>query len=150
MKQEFYDYSCDRMGRYRFVSRGKKDIVKIVDFSPTQREFIFNLWFGDLLPDETVDDMNISNNGDIIKVLATIIQIIKEFTAGSPQLTIVFKGNTTARMSLYSRILKKYHAEFAKEFIISAFVFLENKYREVPFDPGLNIEYWAFFVKRNM
>jgi hypothetical protein len=34
---------------------------------------LYNLGFGDLLPDGKIDDKVTSNNGDIIKVLSTVI-----------------------------------------------------------------------------
>ncbi len=107
MRQDFYDYSRDRDGRYRFTKRGKRNIIKVVDFTPTNHNGIYNLWFGDLLPDNSIDDMVISNNGDIVKVLATVIQITREIMAEMPFVTIVFKGSTTGRMALYKRILQK-------------------------------------------
>ena len=150
MRHEFYDYSQDEKGRYRFTSRGKRAIVKIVEFALTSRTHLRNLWFGDMLSNDTIDDMVISNNGDIRKVLATVIKIIREFTLEQPHITVVFKGSTVGRMDLYHRILKTHYAELRSEFIISAFVLEENAYTEVLFDPDSNAEYWAFFIKKNI
>ena len=148
MRHEFYDYSQDEKGRYRFTSRGKRAIIKVVGFTTTGQPDIYNLWFGDLLPDDTIDDMVISNNGDMVKVLATVIQITREFMAEQSHMTVVFKGNTVQRMALYQRILKIYYAEFASQFFISAFILDEGRYREILLDGDINSEYWAFFVQR--
>jgi hypothetical protein len=50
-----------------------------VDFTPTSIKNLYSLSFGDLLPDGSIDDMADSNNGDILRVLSTVVQIIKDF-----------------------------------------------------------------------
>lgn len=47
-----------------------------------------NLGFGDLSSNDSVSDTVNPNNGDIEKILATVIAIIKEFTAEYPQVLI--------------------------------------------------------------
>jgi hypothetical protein len=68
----------------------KKRIEKVVDFVPIGIKNIMNLGFGDLLPDGSVDDTANSNNGDLIKVLATVIGILRDYTAEYPQVEIFF------------------------------------------------------------
>ena len=75
MGQQPYPYTRKISFRYTFVSKGKMRIEKSVVFAPTPVKNIFNLGFGDLLNDGTIDDTANSNNGDLIKVLATVIQI---------------------------------------------------------------------------
>jgi hypothetical protein len=58
---------------------------------------ILNLGFGDLLPDGSVNDTSNSINGDIVKVLATIISIIEDFTTEYPDIKVVFAGSTVRR-----------------------------------------------------
>jgi len=147
MKQDFYEYSRDEEGHYRFTSRGKRTIVKVVGFSSTRNECIFNMWFGDLLPDKTIDDTMISNNGDIRKVLATVVQITREFIFQQSGVTIVFKGNTDQRMILYQRILKRHYVEFSSEFLITGFI-SNDELHEQAFDHTNDKEYWVFFVRR--
>jgi hypothetical protein len=53
-----------------------------------------NLGFGELLPNVSVSDRVNSNNGDIEKILATLIAIIKDITAEYPQVEILFAGST--------------------------------------------------------
>lgn len=77
MSQISYPYYRLQSWRYVFVSDGKKKIQKIVDFVPLRQGNIINLGFGDLSPDGSIDDKANSNNGDIIKVLATVIDILK-------------------------------------------------------------------------
>jgi hypothetical protein len=90
-----------------------------------------------------------SNNGDIGMVLATVIGILKDFTAEFPQAEIYFSGSTPERTRLYARILKTYFAFFSKEYKITAIVGSDNDNQQVLFDPDSRIEYLGFLVKRN-
>lgn len=150
MQTKSYSYDRKYSTRYIFTSKGKKGaIVKIVEFTPTSVKNILNLGFGDLLEDGNVDDTANSNNGDIIKVLATVISIIKDFTAENPDIKVVFAGSTARRTELYQRILKMYYPGFKKDFIITALRDNGNEnYTEVSFEPGNNNKYIAFFIKR--
>jgi hypothetical protein len=149
MKQDFYDYSRDEEGLYRFTSKGKRIIVKIVGFTSTNDENI--LWFGDLLPDDTVDDMAISDNGDMVKVLATVIQITREFMlARSSNIKVGFKGSTNQRTVLYRSILKRHYHELASQFIISAGIIHKGFYEERMFNEMNGTDYVAFFIKKKL
>ena len=148
MGQQPYPYTRKLSFRYTFVSKGKARIEKLVVFAPTPVRDIFNLGFGDLLDDGTIDDTANSNNGDLVKVLATVIQILKEFTREYPYAKVVFSGSTPTRTALYRRILKVYYPTFSNEFIISALIEGSLGYREVPFDHSANEKYLAFFVQR--
>jgi hypothetical protein len=89
-----------------------------------------------------------SNNGDIIRVLLTVIQIVKDFTAVHSNAKIIFSGSTDGRMRLYIRILKMYGNEFRKEFTLTAFSIDGEAVNEVPFNPEDSSKYEAFFIKR--
>ncbi|HWK03546.1 MAG TPA: hypothetical protein VNS58_07935 [Puia sp.] len=90
-----------------------------------------------------------SNNGDIIKVLATVVEILKNFTAEYPQVEIFFSGSTGYRTRLYTRILKMHYADFCQDFAISAIIGSENQSKRIPFDPKAEMEYLGFLIKRN-
>jgi hypothetical protein len=143
-----YSYKRSHSERYIFTSLGKKRIEKVVDFVPIGIKNVMNLGFGDLLPDGSVDDTANSNNGDLVKVLATVIGILRDYTAEYPQVEIFFAGSTTERTKLYTRILKTYYPAFSKEFAISAIAGSENKNKRVHFDPTANVDYLAFLIKR--
>jgi len=148
MKHSVYPYRKNVDTRYVFISKGKRDIEKIVEFTPTSVEGLYNLGFGDLLPDGSVDDSVNSNNGDIIKVLATVVHILKEFTQLHPNVKIVFTGSTPERLILYRRILKTYYIEFSTEFNITGFILENSHYKEAIFEPQSETEYLAFFIRR--
>lgn len=104
--------------------------------------------FGDLLSDGSINDTVNSNNGYLIQVLATVIQILKEFTKEYPYVKVVFTGSTPTRTSLYKRIIKTYYPIFSEEFIISALVEKSGSYAEVEFNPLAQEKYYAFFIRR--
>jgi hypothetical protein len=107
-----------------------------------------NLGFGDLLPDGSIDDKIASNNGDIGKVLSTVIMILKHFTALHPDNIIIFSGSTAERTRLYARILKLYYAAFSKEFMIYGVIGNKQCSQRISFDPCAQIDYFAFLIKR--
>lgn len=148
MKQDAYSYERKSFERFVFSSIGKSTIIKLVEFSTTRTPDLYNLGFGDLLPDGTVDDKVKSNNGDIVKVLVTVVQIIRDFSAQYPNAKIVFVGSTQERTKLYTRIIKIYYEDFCKEFKITVLIKVNQLYKEVNFNPNLNLSYLAFFIKR--
>ena len=120
----------------------------MVTFNSTPIPNLFNLGFGDLSEDGTIDDHVRSNNGDLISVLATVIQIVKTFLAEHPSATVFFVGSTPNRTALYRRILRTYYQTFSNEFIISASIQNENDFKETSFDPASTQEYFGFFIKK--
>jgi hypothetical protein len=148
MTQIPYLYDSISFNRYTFISTGRYKIIKAVDFSQTTINGVYNLAFGDVLADGSLNVMAKSNNGDILKVLATVVQIIRDFTTLFPDAYIFFVGSTEERTKLYSRILRMYYAQFCKEFIIKALIKKKDSYEEVVFDPFNAFNYSAFFIKR--
>lgn len=144
----YYPFKQVHSNRYTFVSHGKRPIKKAVDFTYTGWGKIINMGFGDLLPDGTVDDKVNSNNGDLVMVLATTIEILKLFTAQFPNAEIFFTGSTQARTRLYARIVKNYYSEFSKEFIISVLIKDGDAYDEMPYEPGAHIAFYGFIIRR--
>jgi len=143
-----YPYKEVRARRYFFVSTGKQRIAKAVDFIPLGIRNTANLTFGDLRPDGSIDDKNVSNNGDIGKVLATLIGIIREFTELEPDSMIYIEGSTVERTKLYTRILTTYYPIFSKEFSIVGVINRENQKEPVLFEVKSDVEYFAFLIKR--
>lgn len=143
-----YIHTSDGLTRYSFVSTGRRPVKKIVEFAPLAFENLYNLAFGDLLADGKIDDQVNSNNGDIVKVLSTVIHIVKDFTNVNPEAKIAFKGSTKERTVLYQRIIKTYLTEFKKDFMITALEGPSGQPKEAVFDPQYKGTYLAFFVKR--
>lgn len=143
-----YPYKRLQSRRYIFISIGKKRIAKVVDFVPLGIGNIVNLGFGDLLPDGSMDDKVNSNNGDILKVLATVVDILRHFTMQHPLTEVYFQGSTKERTKLYSRILKTYYSIFSKEFAIAGVSGIKNDVNIVPYNPKIDQEYLGFLIKR--
>ncbi len=150
MSKAPYSYNKEEATRYRFTSRGKADIEKVVEFTPLAVPGFYNLGFGDVTKKGTVSDRSVSNNGDIIKVLSTVIHIIKDFTLEKPEVRITFMGSTVLRTAVYQRILKTYYSEFKKEFRITAIEEIDNKMEEVLFNPSYSGKYKAFIIQRKI
>ena len=151
MNYSSYKYDRRNSTRYTFISKGRKGVVlKAVEFTPTAVKSIVNLGFGDLRPDGIADDTANTNNNDIIKVMATIIEIVKDFTTGMPEAKIVFTGSSAVRTAMYQRTLKMYYHNFSKDFTITALIKEGNLYSEVPFEPYDSKKYLAFLVKRKL
>ena len=147
MTRVSYPYEQTDSWRYIFVSVGNRKIEKVVDFVTIEGNMV-NLGFGDLLPDGSINDKANSNNGDIIKVLATIIEILKDFTIQYPFVQIVFRGSTPERTKLYGRILRTYYPIFMKEFEIAAVLLIDGRVKVLPYDPKAQENYLAFLIKR--
>lgn len=143
-----YPFEQIQPTRYKFFSLGRNKIEKIVDFVPLKPRDLINLGFGDLLSDGSIDDKIASNNGDIRKVLATVVMILKHFTAQRPDAIIYFSGSTPERTRLYTRILKIYYAEFIKEFTIYGVVGTQQNNQRISFDPNVQLDYLGFLIKR--
>ena len=148
MSHSPYSYKRLDAHRYIFVSKGRKNIEKAVDFVPLGIRNILNFGFGDLLPDGSIDDTVNSNNGDITIVLSTVVEILKDFTWEFPQAEIYFSGSTIERTRLYTRIIKTYYASFSREFVITAFNTKNDGIQQVIFDPMVKEDYLGFLIKR--
>lgn len=62
------------------------------------------------------DDRHVTNNGDMPKVLATVVQIIRRFTAARPDCRIIVSGSDEARKRLYARIVSSQYEAMQDEF----------------------------------
>jgi hypothetical protein len=142
-----YEYKTNE-GRlnYEFCSEGPKGkIKKVVRFTlrNVKGTTYFNLGFGDLDNTGTqMDDMAVSNNHDKDKVLATVAQIVLEFTARFPDLRIYAQGSTSSRTRLYQMGIV---ANWAKiEPILHVYGYTNGGWQTFK----QNINYEAFMVLR--
>ena len=146
MNTEIYEYAINNNNLfYGFYSVGEKGIIsKVVIFQKVARNH-FNLAFGDYneLKDE-ISDTSITNNGDTIKVLGTVIQIILAFFKSYPYAILDITGSTPTRMKLYQRIIKNNKTEIETEFSLLAFK--ESDYE--PQLPDFLQEYQAFQITK--
>lgn len=95
---------------------GKGTIPKLISFSETDLNGLFNLAFGDL-DKETgeIDDSVISNNGDRDKIMATIVASVYSSTNKYPTAWVYATGSTRSRTRLYRMGITKYVIEIKKD-----------------------------------
>lgn len=145
MRYPKYEYRAeDLMLFYEFVSEGPKGkIKKIVEYSSTSVENVYNLAFGDY--DEKIDGINdtsITNNGDSQKVLATVASTVYAFTGKYPNAWVHATGSTIVRTRLYRMGITNNLTEIAEDFFV--FGLRNDKWEE--FIAGEDYE--AFLVTR--
>lgn len=104
---------------YTFISEGKRGFIPKLVLFEKLNELEFNLAFGDYdVINATFDDKIVTNNGDTIKVLTTIIQIIKDFFDLNPTFSVYIQGSTPIRTQLYQKIIADNFEEISKLFYI--------------------------------
>ena len=87
MKHPKYNYRSESsLQFYEFESEGPKGLIKkMVIYTETTTENVYNLGFGAY--DEStngINDLSIINNGDSLKVLATVDSTVYAFTERHP------------------------------------------------------------------
>ncbi len=94
---------------FSFVSEGPQGrIVKIVKYQEVEHR-VFNLAFGDQIAGSNdIDDLVISNNNDLPRIIATVILTIEIFFHQMPDRVVYFEGSTRQRTVLYHRIISNY------------------------------------------
>ncbi|MGB1295417.1 MAG: DUF6934 family protein [Flavobacteriales bacterium] len=114
-----YQYKSERkLLHFEFISEGPKGLIpKIVEYTETGQESIYNLGFGDY--DEktkSINDLSVTNNGDSLKVLATVASTVYAFTEKYPKAWIFATGSSNARTRLYRMGIANNLAEIQKDF----------------------------------
>ena len=103
---------------YEFVSEGLNGRVrKIVEYTETGTKNVYNLGFGD--HDEatgSINDLSVTNNGDSLKVLATVASTVYAFTEKHPGAWILATGSTAVRTRLYRMGITNNLAEITDDF----------------------------------
>jgi hypothetical protein len=132
---------------FKFNSIGPKgDISIVVQFAPTNDPAIYNLAFGNQLPDGHIDDHIKNDNLDRNKILATVAAAVYEFSARYPDKSIFFTGSTPSRTRLYRMAITNNHIELNLDFEIYGVNLINNIFWAEGFKKGK--EYYGFVVKR--
>jgi hypothetical protein len=139
----FTDSSSDATV-YEFTSIGPNGYIKkIVQFNQTHEKDVYNLAFGNITIDGSIDDYTTNNNKDRDKILATIAAIVYDFTSRVTDCYIFFVGSTIERTRLYRMAISLNMEELNKTFIIWG---LNETGKFEPF--LLNKSYEGFLIKR--
>lgn len=145
MHIERYSLQADEtLTVFEFISTGPRgSINKIVHFQSTDINGIFILAFGDkILSSGKIDDMVISNNRDMEKVLATVVSALYIFTNENPAAFVYITGSTPSRTRLYRMGITHFYNEIKEDF----FLFGRIGKEFYAFEPGE--EYEAFLTQR--
>jgi hypothetical protein len=119
MKYPKYQYRSETtMTHYEFTSEGLKGLIKkIVEFTETGTENVYNLGFADFDENtKTTSDISVTNNGDSLKVLATVASTVYAFTQKNPKAWILATGSTKVRTRLYRMGITNNLAEISEDF----------------------------------
>ncbi len=121
MKYPRYQYSAEQeLHFFEFDSVGIKGTVKkIVQYTEMSIEGYYNLGFGDYNEKtEEIDDKIVTNNGDGLKVLATVVSTVYAFTGKYPDAKIFVTGSTEARTRLYRMGIANNLEELKQDFLV--------------------------------
>ena len=94
----------------------------MVEYAETATENVYNLGFGDY--DETaksINDLSVTNNGDSLKVLATVASTVYAFIEKHPNSYILATGSTNVRTRLYRMGITNNLAEITEDFVVYGF-----------------------------
>jgi hypothetical protein len=129
---------------FKFVSEGPKGKVeKKIVYTKLSNPDIYGLGFGDkILPGADIDDLNITNNGDMKKILATVASTLLVFTDWFPCASIFAEGSTKARNRLYRMAISNNYDLIRADFEI--FGRINKKWQRFE----RNKEYEAFLARR--
>ncbi len=105
---------------FEFLSEGTKgQIQKVIQFEPMNLANLYNLAFGDRnIETGVIDDRVISDNGDIEKVLATVVSAVYAFADKYPDVWVYATGSTASRTRLYRMGINKYFSIVSEDFDI--------------------------------
>lgn len=135
----------DKFMIYEFVSEGTKGrIRKMVEYTETSTEGVYNLGFGDY--DEStnsINDLTVTNNGDSLKVLATVASTVYAFTEKHPNAYVLATGSTNVRTRLYRMGITNNLVEITEDFIVYG---LSKKGDWTEFEVGEDYE--AFLITK--
>ncbi len=109
---------------FEFTSEGSKGhINKIVKYTETSTQGVYNLGFGDKIGEtDDFDDVVISDNEDSVRVLATVAGTVYIFTDKFPNAYIYATGSTASRTRLYRMGISKHLKEIEEDFKVFGFI----------------------------
>lgn len=145
MNYEKYHLESDKkLLVFEFESEGPKGrIKKIVQYTETNLKDFYNLGFGDKdLKTGEINDKSITNNGDSLKVLATVASTVYAFTNKHPDAWIYATGSNNARTRLYRMGITNNLLEIKKDFEV--YGLKDGEWLEFK----KNVDYEAFLIKR--
>jgi hypothetical protein len=121
MKNPIYDIDVAEDGtQFEFVSEGKNGkFIKKVVIAETNYHNLYNLSLTDFnAKTNYFDDLSVSNNGDTLKILATVAQCVVYFFENYPDPRIYATGSTLSRNRLYRMGISNHYELIAIDYLI--------------------------------
>ena len=149
-KPKYLYLSEDFLKVFEFISEGPKgQIKKMVQYTDTDTENVYNLAFGDYDKEtRSINDLSITNNSDSLKVLATVASTIYAFIERYPKALIFATGSTAVRTRLYRMGITNNLVEIKKDFVVYGLTIQENQWEE--FLVGEDYEAFLITKKENV
>lgn len=146
MKNPKYPYKSEqKFKHFEFISEGPKGLIrKMVEYTETGNENVYNLGFGDY--DEKTGNINdkiVTNNGDSLKVLSTVVSTLYAFTAKYPNAKVFATGTSESRTRLYRMGISNNLEELKQDFLVYGLK-LDETFEEFI----VGEDYLGFLVKR--
>ena len=160
--------------QYHFVSRGKVDIIKVIEYQYIG-DFLgyplYNLGFGDYdsFTDSVIDESN-SNNGDIYPIFHTVLSTIPDFFEIFPGAMLMVKGSDSTpefeenckkdcnrkcadkckklnrRINIYTGYVNKNLDALRKEYVLKGTLYTTNRMLIVEYE--MNKKYSSVFLRK--
>lgn len=121
MKYPRYEYSTEeQLFFFEFESTGiKGKVKKVIQYSEMSVKGYYNLGFGDFNEETNdIDDKIVTNNGDGLKVLATVVSTLYAFTGKYPEANVFATGSNEARTRLYRMGISNNLEELKQDFLV--------------------------------
>ena len=106
---------------------------------------IYNLALLDYdLDSQKYSDLSVTDNGDMLEIFATLLNVITEFLNEYKSKKIYFEGSTPSRTRLYQIVINKIYNPHNQDLIILG---LKNK-EWYQFEPNINFE--GFLIEKKI
>lgn len=143
MEEKSYIFQKRNDKRYEFYSKSQeREVKKVVVFSERGNGGVYNLALLDVLENGQYSDLSETNNNDFRMVMATVIDILKDFLNEFPDKIVTFKGSDERRQRLYRIIIARELTTINESFNVFGLI---NKNIE---EFEQNIEYELFIIKK--
>lgn len=143
MEEKPYIFQKRNDKRYEFYSKSEeKEVKKLVIFSERNNGGTYNLALLDVLENGQYSDLSETNNNDFHTVMATVIDILKDFLNEFPDKIVTFKGSDERRQRLYRIIIARELKSINEHFNI--FGLINENVEEFE----QNVKYKLFIIKK--
>ncbi|MCE7058934.1 DUF6934 family protein [Dyadobacter sp. CY343] len=119
MQDETYPHNNPTEYRYEFTSvSANKSVRKVVLFTETENENLYNLALMDVLDSGELCDKSETKNQDMRKVIATTYDTVKCFLELNKAFSVIFSGSEEKRQRLYRIAVSTNLTELSGKYLI--------------------------------